>query len=57
MARDNRRGLSGGSALRQVRDANGPCTLICNGMVLARDTTPEQAVGMVEADLSARPTS
>jgi hypothetical protein len=51
-----RRGLSVGPALRQVRDATGACTLVCDGMVLAQDATPDQAVGMVEADLSARPT-
>jgi hypothetical protein len=47
-----RRGLSRRSSLRQMVRANAPCTVVCDGMVLARDATPEQAVAAVEADIS-----
>lgn len=49
-----RRGLPVASALQQLSRANAPCTLICDGLVLGRDTTPQEAVSMMAADLSAR---
>lgn len=49
-----RRGLSALSRLRQMARGTAPCAVVCDGMVVARDVGPEQAVAAVEADLSAR---
>ncbi|PXY22897.1 hypothetical protein [Prauserella muralis] len=49
-----RRGLPWRVAARQVVAATGATALVCDGLVLGRDVTPEQAVAAVEADLAAR---
>lgn len=49
-----RRGLPWRTAARQVTAATSATALICDGLVLGRDVTPEQAVTAVEADLAAR---
>lgn len=50
-----RRGLSVRESLRQVNAATSPCALVCDGLVLGRDNSPEQAVAAVETDLASRP--
>ncbi|MQA07754.1 MAG: hypothetical protein GEU98_04210 [Pseudonocardiaceae bacterium] len=47
-----RRGLSIPAALRQMNAATAACALICDGVVLATDADPDQAVAAVEADLA-----
>jgi hypothetical protein len=49
-----RRGLSWRARLRQLSRGTAPCTVVCDGLVVATDATPDQAVAAVEADLSAR---
>lgn len=49
-----RRGLPMGATFRQVNAATAACALVCDGMVLLRDPTPEQAVAAVAADLESR---
>lgn len=49
-----RRGLSALSSLRELGRGTAPCTVVCDGLVLASDATPEQALAAVEADLSSR---
>lgn len=49
-----RRGLPVSEALRQVNAATKPCAVVCDGMVLLADGTPEEAVSAVEADLASR---
>lgn len=49
-----RRGLSVLSTLRQLHRGTAPCALICDGLVLTKDATPERAVAVVEADVSGR---
>lgn len=49
-----RRGLSVGTRLRELSRATAPCAVVCDGLVLACDATPEQAVAAVDGDLSAR---
>jgi hypothetical protein len=49
-----RRGLSVTSRLRQMSRATAPCTVVCDGLVVANDATPQEAVAAVDADISAR---
>jgi hypothetical protein len=49
-----RRGLPLMARLRQLSGATAPCTVVCDGLVVAQDATPEMAVAAVENDLSAR---
>lgn len=49
-----RRGLPVLSRLRQLARGTAPCAVVCDGLVVARDVAPGQAVDAVEADLSAR---
>ena len=49
-----RRGLPVMSRLRQLSRATAPCAVVCDGLVVARDATPEHAVAAVEADISGR---
>lgn len=51
-----RRGLPVLSRLRQMSRATAPCTVVCDGLVVASDTAPAEAVSAVKADLAgARP--
>jgi hypothetical protein len=47
-----RRGLSVLSRLRQMSRATAPCTVVCDGLVVASDPTPAGAVSAVKADLA-----
>ncbi len=49
-----RRGLSVLVTLRQLSSATSPCTVVCDGLVVAKDATPERAVASVEADIAGR---
>lgn len=49
-----RRGLSVRAALRQVNAATATCAVSCDGVVVATDPDPAEAVAAVEADLAAR---
>lgn len=49
-----RRGLPVRSRLRQVSRGTAPCTVVCDGLAVARNATPEQAVAAVDADISSR---
>jgi hypothetical protein len=49
-----RRGLPAMARLRQLSRGTAPCTVICDGLAVAQDATPEQAVAAVETDLSSR---
>lgn len=49
-----RRGLSVPVTLRQLNAATAACALVCDGLVLATDATPEQAVSAVHSDLAGR---
>jgi hypothetical protein len=50
----SRRGLPVLQRLRQVARATAPCTLVCDGLVLASDATPGAAVSAVEEDIRRR---
>lgn len=49
-----RRGLSVLSRLKQLNRGTAPCAVVCDGLVVASDVTPEQAVAAVDADLASR---
>jgi hypothetical protein len=49
-----RRGLPVTSRPRQLSRGTAPCTVVCDGLVVAQDATPEQAVAAVEADIFSR---
>lgn len=49
-----RRGLPVRVSLRQLSRATGPCTVVCDGLALLSDATPQEAVDAVEADIRAR---
>jgi hypothetical protein len=49
-----RRGLPVRSRLRQLSRGTAPCTVVCDGLVVAQDATAERAVAAVENDISAR---
>jgi hypothetical protein len=52
-----RRGMPVRARLRQLSRATTPCTVVCDGLVVAQDTTPERAVAAVEEDMAARTVS
>lgn len=49
-----RRGLSVGTALRQLNAATAACAIVCDGKVLTTITDPDHAVDLVTADLATR---
>jgi hypothetical protein len=49
-----RRGLAVPAALRQVNAATAACAVTCDGVVVATDPEPGEAVAAVEADLAGR---
>lgn len=52
-----RRGMPVRARLRQLSRATTPSAVVCDGLVVAQDTTPERAVAAVEEDLAARTVS
>ena len=53
--RDGRkRGLPMLSRLRQMSRGTAPCTIVCDGLVVASDVTQDQAGRAVQADLCRR---
>lgn len=49
-----RRGLSAPAALRQLNRGTAPCSVVCDGVVVAKDADPAAAVAAVWADLAMR---
>lgn len=49
-----RRELPARSAVRQLVATTAPCTVVCDGLVLVSDASPDRAVAAVEADLARR---
>lgn len=42
------------SRLRHLNRGTAPCAVVCDGLVVASDVTPEQAVAAMDADLASR---
>lgn len=47
-----RRGLPVLTRLRQMHRGTGPCAVVCDGLVVASDAPPGEAVQAVQADLA-----